>query len=599
MSSTGRIGRIHLGSGVVVLASLALHCGGDDGGASAPVSVPDGGTNPVPSTDAAGGGGASAKLDLLFVVDNSDSMGDKQALLAGAMTRLFERIDVKDIHVGALSSSIATGGDLCRLNNQDDRGRLINRVAQHDLSVIVPGSEKGFLSFGPGGSVPDRASLAERSAALIMGAGQAGCGFEAQLEALYRFAVEPDPPAFIAIDDLTHRASWSGIDEEILAQRSAFFRPDSVVAIVVLTDEDDGSIDPLAGGGLGWAYTTARFPGSLVERTTGTVRGTTAPRATSACSADPQSPDCASCGLGAICDPATSACQKIRSDAACTTAPAAAGSGPGYDGFYAQEQDGMNVRTVDMKRRFGLEARYPVHRYSSGLTRATLPDRAHAHPDVTLSNGGRVPAEYVDDPSCSNPLFSAALPTGATAELCKLAPGGRDPRKVLLGVIVGAPADDVAPAPDWTKLLGKDPTVGDLSGIDPHMLVSITPRPGLAGSDLALGDNGTDPVHGREWLTQGNNLQFACTFPLATPRDCTNLVGSCDCRPGLATNPPICGGAGNTTQVRAKAFPGPRVLTVARALGDQATVASICGGAQAYEAFVDSLAGRVSRASRF
>ena len=93
-------------------------------------------------------------------------------------------------------------------------------------------------------------------------------------------------------------------------------------------------------------------------------------------------------------------------------------------------------------------------------------------------------------------------------------------------------------------------------------------------------------INGHEHTQLVEDLQFACTFPLKTPRTCTEADGqSCDCAPkkggdnsALATaNSPLCqGGANINTQTYAKAYPGTRELSVLKGLGDNAIVASIC-----------------------
>lgn len=158
----------------------------------------------------------------------------------------------------------------------------------------------------------------------------------------------------------------------------------------------------------------------------------------------------------------------------------------------------------------------------------------------------------------------------------------------MFGVIVGAAGPDLVPAPDWTKLLGKDPKAYDVTGIDPHMLPSTEPRAGLTGADLPLGDNGTDPIHGREWRTGKSDLELACSFELPQPRACTSALVSCECI-NPSSNPPLCGGAGNHSQVRAKATPGVRELLVAKALAQRAVVGSVCSLSAGYEAFLSAV----------
>src|SRR5205085_4927764 len=131
-----------------------------------------------------------------------------------------------------------------------------------------------------------------------------GCGLEAQLEAMYRFLAQPDPWTQVTVDNFGDADLGTGVDDALLRQRAAFLRPDSALVVVMLTDEDDSSTDPLAVGGQGWAFMARSFPGSKVFR--GDPRnGTTAPRGTSACtdsSKGPGHPDCTSCGFQSICN---------------------------------------------------------------------------------------------------------------------------------------------------------------------------------------------------------------------------------------------------------------------------------------------------------
>src|SRR6185295_9118538 len=90
---------------------------------------------------------------------------------------------------------------------------------------------------------------------MIGAVGEHGCGYEASLESWYRFLIDPEPPANVTrAGDVTVRSSkltvnadgstgaCVGCDEALLAQRKAFLRPDSLVAIVMLSDENDCSI---------------------------------------------------------------------------------------------------------------------------------------------------------------------------------------------------------------------------------------------------------------------------------------------------------------------------------------------------------------------
>src|SRR5215469_1729303 len=92
MTTTHRLGIAALLS----LASLVAACGGKSAGGA----PHDGGT--ASSGSGGGSGGSSGgqppivipadKIDLLFMIDNSSSMGDKQALLALAVPDLVSRL---------------------------------------------------------------------------------------------------------------------------------------------------------------------------------------------------------------------------------------------------------------------------------------------------------------------------------------------------------------------------------------------------------------------------------------------------------------------------------------------------------------------------
>jgi hypothetical protein len=370
-----------------------------------------------------------------------------------------------------------------------------------------------------------------------------GCGFEAQLESWYRFLIQPDP-----YDDITvvgTKAQLDGVDDVILRQRHDFLRPDSLVAIVLLTDENDSTVDPLSLTGQGWSYESRTFPGSPSGG---------APRATQICSSSPMDPGCMSCTMASGSDPS------CRTNA----------------GFYTPTEDPTNERFFHMKQRFGVDPQFPVQRYIDGLSSAHVPNRKGEYPDANTP-------KYVGDKSCGNPLFSKNLPVDSHSEMCRLEKGPRALDLVYFAVIGGIPNQLLHFDPDsaersrlteadWLRITGKDPLRYDFSGIDPHMIESTAPRAGLPGLDAS---NTADPIHGREWDTKGADLQYACTFPLATPRDCSGaqVTSGCDC----ATKPsPICDPSNPTTQLRGKAYPPVRELVVAHGLGDQAIVASLC-----------------------
>jgi len=555
---------------LLAASAFAVHCGGStqigtnptpDGGLPDAAPAVDGGTPGDQNPDAKGAA-TSNKVDILFVVDNSASMNDKAELLAASAGTLLRKLApaTNDVHVGVISSSLGSfGGDTCA--DTPPMNGLAHLQTKAPGGATVAGAAQGFLSF-TGGSVD---ALVTDTESLVKGVGATlGCGLEAQLESVHRFLSAPDPWQKVSIDR-TNQARYDGVDAELLAQRAAFLRPDSLVVVVMLTDEDDSSVDPLSIGGQGWAFMANQFPGSTVFRADG--KTTTAPRASSACTTNPASPDCTSCGFAATCDASTPDCQALKADPECQK----------NGGYWGPNEDQLNVRFHRMKERYGIDPQFPLSRYTDALTKVKVPRRSDEHAESPGPMGSRKIAPYDGGTaSCTNPLFAASLPKGPGDELCNLPVGPRGKELVVFAVIGGVPETLLsAGAPkSWDAVVGPDPGAFEYDNIDPHMIQSTEPRAGLAPPSTTLGDNGPDPVHGREWLTQKDDLQYACTFTLPTPRTCTASDPSCDCAPS-GKYPPLCG-ATASTQVKAKAYPTIRPLRVARSLGDRAITASIC-----------------------
>ncbi len=515
----------------------------------------------------------STKLDLLFVVDNSLSMADKQAMFAASIPALVERLvkpwcvggadpippnsdgscpvntlpeypSVRDLHVGVISSSLGShGGQVCSSGSegQDDHGHLIGSLR----AGLTTWNDSGFLKWDPDGMANppgenDSALLADDMAAMVVAAGQTGCGFEAPLEAMYRFLIDPEPPLTVSqVDGVTVA---SGIDDVLLAQREAFVRPDSAIMVVVISDENDCSI---IDQGQGWLV------GLQVNNSTPFQM----PRATAACALDPNDTCCRSCATNEVTPP--NGCSTLAADPQCSLGT-----------YYPALDDSLNLRCYEQKRRFGFDLLWPLSRYVNGLSTPSVPNRA---------------GDAVD-----NPLFS----------------GGRDPSMVMLTVISGLPWQDIAVDPDpsadldflsteqLTALNRWPIIVGDVANhvqpLDPFMIESVDPRSGMnpITNQPIVDETSTDPlatINGHESnYPERDDLQFSCIFPLAEPLDCSVISNdACDCfAEDIIKNRPMCqppeGGPASTTQYFAKAYPGLRQLDVARQLASKSAVASIC-----------------------
>ena len=549
---------------------------------------PHGGAGGTGGTGAAGGHAGSTpvtsnRVDVLLVVDKSRGMGEKEALLATAIPDLVNRFanprciepsgspaaqqpagpadpcpsptsqrefaPVRDMHLGVVSSALGDhGGDVCAENMPNSTNNdLAELLTRSEGGGTVPTYQSlGFLAWDPAQQLTppgetDVQNLITNLSAMVIGAGSVGCGLESQLESWYRFLVEPDP--YLTIEAQNGQAVAQGTDTTLLAQRKAFLRPDSLLIVLLLTDENDCSIRDG-----GQYYYAARANNYHL------------PRAQITCATDPASDCCRSCG-----QPAGDGCPP---------------KGPECDTPYDQAGDPINLRCFDEKRRFGIDFLEPLDRYVTGMTAAQVTDR----------NGNLAP----------NPIFTDLDPSDGIT-------GTRDPSLVFFAAIVGVPWQDLARKdgngdPDllagldangnpvgglqsaaelaqhgvWDVILGNLATY--VNPTDPHMIESIDPRSALPAPTAAYM---ADPINGHEYLVPNrDDLQYACIFPLLQPVDCMNPgpSGGCECADPVTDNP-LCqspNGSFGTTQYFAKAYPGRRELALLQAMGAQGVAAPIC-----------------------
>jgi len=589
-SSLGDGGEVSMSHGAV--AGTEAQTGGTTGDGGEPAEV--GGTLTGGSGGSAGTGASTtvgsppppdngpqartSKVDLLLAIDNSLSMSDKQALLAKSLPALLTRLvnppcvnstgssvvqptspdaacpenshrefePLRDLHVGVITSSLgshgATGrGDVCTDPADDDHAHLLPDVR----SGLSSYNNEGYLNWDPDGlsSPPgesDVQAFAQSVTDTINAVGEQGCGYEAQLESVYRFLVDPDPPASIQLDGGRH-AKKMGTDKALLQERQRFLRPDSSVVVLMLTDENDCSI---LDEGYGW----------LIPHSAPIYRST------SVCATDPNDACCQSCGESMAHD----GCPPIASDPACqkgVTLP--------------RSEDDLNLRCYKQKERFGFDLLYPTARYVSGFGDGKVPDRdGNLVPNplfhrngidrdrslFTLAVVAGVPWQDIVTPDS---LSGSSLRFMTTQELTS---NKRWP------VILGNPDQFVEPSDPFMR-----ESIGDRTGKNPIIDAEIVPS--------TSEDPTANPINGHEQIATGSDLQYACTFPLLAPRICDQQaleqgVG-CDCfEDDLVYNRPLCnppgGGRATTTQYYGKAYPALRELSVVQQLGRRSVLGSIC-----------------------
>jgi hypothetical protein len=558
------------------------------------------------------------KIDLLFMIDNSISMADKQRILADAVPVLLERLirpvcvnnagnqqsqnpgggcnqgyapefkAVDNIHIGIITSSLGHHGskDVCSDatagRTPDDKAQLLPSVRATD-PPLAQWNNKGFLVWDPRGTgqdvdnphMPpgwgsttgpgDANALVTAFTDQVEATGELGCGYEQQLEAWYRFLVDPEPVD--SMDNDMFVSIRGPVNPVVLNQRADFLRRDSLLAIVMLTDENDCSILD-ENNTQGWLVGYKGGPMANNWRM---------PASTESCKQNPNSACCRPC----ISTPA-SGC----GDNAAELCPAS--------GYLTIAEDSMNQRCFNQMKRFGINLLYPTYRYTDAITSSFIDPRM-----TGLANQ-------------INPLFAPG-PLGEP---------GREKGLVFLAGIVGVPWQDIAtdgnvpvaegkPTPPnsltdptalvyltasqltalgrWDVIVGQPSANPPVAPTDPLMQESIDPRSGphpfLPNAAIVPpGGAGMNPINGREQAVDPNtrdDLQFACIFDLEEPVPCnaTNAAG-CDCNADeQVKNSPLCmyGAAGmDGTQIKAKAYPGLRELEVLRGVGDSAIVASIC-----------------------
>ncbi|MEY4509912.1 MAG: hypothetical protein RLZZ450_2034 [Pseudomonadota bacterium] len=228
--------------------------------------------------------GGISKVDLLFVIDNSNSMASEQVKIAEELPRLlsvltngdryFGREDqvpagladkdrfftkASSLHIGVVSSSMHvmdelpsgsnTGVGACILDDDDGKLRSSTEVAANGISVgmtqlVPPSTDCGELGAQPryqdfeAGKEPSAEEVAS-AFACVSRLGIAGCPFEQQLEAMWK-AVAPsdgdDPDLHTFLHDARGRGDPSGFNH-------GFVREDAILAVIQVSDEEDCSIN--------------------------------------------------------------------------------------------------------------------------------------------------------------------------------------------------------------------------------------------------------------------------------------------------------------------------------------------------------------------
>ena len=188
------------------------------------------------------------QLDLLVMVDNSSSMNPLQAKMSDQLPNFLSALkdpnsgQYPDLHVAVVSSSFGGGAWL-----------NVNQCG----SGSHPGDDQGNFQQGPGGAGAGQCSMLHSGETYLKNGdgtsmnppnfdgdigkafqciallGDSGCGFESQFESVYYALAKANLQAG------TPQQDGDGVHD---SHNGGFLRPNAVLAVVMLTNEDDCSV---------------------------------------------------------------------------------------------------------------------------------------------------------------------------------------------------------------------------------------------------------------------------------------------------------------------------------------------------------------------
>ncbi|MBK8479737.1 MAG: hypothetical protein IPL40_00955 [Proteobacteria bacterium] len=172
------------------------------------------------------------QVDLLFLVDSSLSMAGEQATLKAQFPALIEALrtpklgpagcslaagdcNIPDVHIGVITPDLGYGPAVGGCRAGGDQAKLLNQA--RTAGCPTPNDPWITLTNVKDSSTADPVTRIAEAFACIAAVGATGCGFEQQLEATRR-ALDP-----------------------ALNLNPGFVRPQALLAVVLITDEDDCS----------------------------------------------------------------------------------------------------------------------------------------------------------------------------------------------------------------------------------------------------------------------------------------------------------------------------------------------------------------------
>lgn len=196
-------------------------------------------------------------IDVLFIVDRSESMTNKQAKIAAQIPRMIEVLTngdinadgkrdfappAKGIHFGVVTTDMGMGRnaapndglDFFPCNQAGDDGNLINKYLGNPATTkcVPPPAPEPFVTYDPANTTANAKVVTEVSCRAQVGAG--GCGYSQTLES----GLKALTPSGSQIQFINTGMTTGGRGD---GSNNNFLRPDSLLAVILLTDGDDCS----------------------------------------------------------------------------------------------------------------------------------------------------------------------------------------------------------------------------------------------------------------------------------------------------------------------------------------------------------------------
>lgn len=190
---------------------------------------------------------AVGAVDVLFVVDDSNSMAQEQEALSRAIPRVVEALATGDangdgiqefpaiasLRTGVVSTDMGTGGFVVPTCDRSSFGH--DGVLRTRGNPARPGCDASYPSFLDFDSASATVDEFSRSVSCVSMLGTGGCGFEQQLEAVLKALTPSD----------SSTTFHEGTGGHAHGANAGFLRDEAVLLVVMLTDEDDCSaLDP-------------------------------------------------------------------------------------------------------------------------------------------------------------------------------------------------------------------------------------------------------------------------------------------------------------------------------------------------------------------